>query len=54
LQFRDDTDSFYVAKRSLTDGGLRTTEYDNSIRVDNVQHNLIAAMKIMESGVLDA
>ncbi|PLK48579.1 hypothetical protein C0V76_10985 [Uliginosibacterium sp. TH139] len=28
-------------------GGVRTTEYDETIRIDNVQHNLIAALKIV-------
>ena len=29
-------------------GGVRTTEYNNVIRVDNVQHNLMAALKLLD------
>ena len=47
LQFRTDVDMFYISKRERVIGGLRTTEYNNEIRVDNVQHNLIALMKLL-------
>jgi hypothetical protein len=47
LQFSDDVDMYYIAKRHLALGGLRTTVYDNAIRVDNVQHNLMAVMKVL-------
>lgn len=46
LQFTDETDLFYVSKPDLARGGLRTTEYDNAIRVDNVQHALMALLKL--------
>lgn len=29
-------------------GGIRTTEYNNIIRIDNVQHNLMAILKILQ------
>ena len=48
LTFRDETDLFYVSRRERVFGGVRTTVYDNSIRVDNVQHNLMAMLKILE------
>ncbi|MEB3214286.1 MAG: aspartyl/asparaginyl beta-hydroxylase domain-containing protein [Leptolyngbyaceae bacterium] len=47
LQFRDDVDLFYVSKRSFAHGGIRTNVYDNVIRVDNVQHCLMALLKLM-------
>lgn len=47
LQFRDDIDLFYVSKPSPVHGGIRTTVYDNVIRVDNVQHGLMALLKLM-------
>ncbi|MEN3950870.1 hypothetical protein [Iodidimonas sp. SYSU 1G8] len=50
LQFSDDTDMFYVPPgfRRYVRGGIRTTEYDNVIRIDNVQHNLMAMLKILQ------
>ena len=47
LQFVDEIDMFYVSetKRRHVRGGIRTTVYDNAIRCDNVQHNLMAALK---------
>ena len=54
LQFADDIDMFYVSKRDRVFGGLRTTVYDNQIRCDNVQHTLMATLKILESGALPA
>lgn len=48
LQFVDDIDMFYVSKRGPVLGGLRTTVYDNAIRCDNVQHSLMANLKIFE------
>jgi hypothetical protein len=47
LEFADDIDLFYVAQRGRVRGGLRTTVYDNSIRVDNVQHVLMALQKVL-------
>lgn len=48
LTFLDDTDMFYVSRRAQVFGGVRTTVYDNAIRVDNVQHNLMAILKILD------
>lgn len=48
LQFADDVDMYYVSQRRYVEGGLRTTVYDNEIRVDNVQHGLMGLLKILE------
>jgi len=48
LTFLDEVDLFYVSRRDAVLGGVRTTVYDNSIRVDNVQHSLMAALEILE------
>jgi hypothetical protein len=47
LQFRGDIDMYYVSRRDRVFGGIRTEVYDNSIRVDNVQHGLMALLKIL-------
>jgi aspartyl/asparaginyl beta-hydroxylase (cupin superfamily) len=48
LTFKDDVDMFYVARRDAVRGGVRTSEYDNAVRVDNVQHALTAIDKILK------
>ena len=50
LQFVDEVDMFYISKskRNYVRGGIRTTVYDNQIRCDNVQHNLMAILKIID------
>jgi hypothetical protein len=47
LQFRSDDDMFYVSRRERVLGGVRTEVYNNTIRVDNVQHGLMAILKIL-------
>ncbi|MEO7295667.1 MAG: hypothetical protein ABIZ57_05960 [Candidatus Limnocylindria bacterium] len=49
LQFADAVDMYYVSRRDRVAGGMRTTVYDNAIRVDNVQHGLLAVMDVLES-----
>lgn len=49
LQFSDAVDTYYVSQRDRVEGGLRTTVYDNAIRVDNVQHGLMAVMDVLET-----
>lgn len=49
LQFADAVDMYYVSQRDRVAGGLRTTGYDNRIRVDNVQHGLLAVLNILEA-----
>ncbi len=48
LQFVDDVDTFYVADPKPVLGGLRTSEYNNDIRCDNVQHPLMGILKILK------
>lgn len=50
LQFVDEVDLYYVPRRarSRVIGGLRTRVFDNRIRCDNVQHNLMAQLEILE------
>jgi hypothetical protein len=47
IQYVDGVDMFYIEKRETVYGGLRTTEYDNRIRVDNVQHMLMGLQRII-------
>ncbi|MEE2789455.1 MAG: hypothetical protein VX589_19105 [Myxococcota bacterium] len=47
LQFFDDLDAYYISQRAQVLGGIRTTVYDNRIRVDNVQHGLMGVLKIL-------
>jgi hypothetical protein len=49
LQFKDDVDMFYIKERSLVQGAVRTNVYDNTIRIDNVQQNLMAILKLYHS-----
>jgi hypothetical protein len=48
LQFRDLSDMFYISKPTSVQGGIRTTVYDNTIRIDNVQHGLMALMALQQ------
>jgi hypothetical protein len=48
LQFVDDVDMFYVHQKDLVRGGVRTTLYDNGIRVDNVQHGFMGLLKTLD------
>ena len=48
LEFGDEVDLYYISKRARVRGGLRTTVYDNEIRVDNVQHGLMALLDILK------
>jgi aspartyl/asparaginyl beta-hydroxylase (cupin superfamily) len=48
LTFKDDVDMFYVTKRESVRGGVQSTEYDNAVRVDNVQHAITAVDKILK------
>jgi len=47
LEFADEVDMYYIAHRDRVRGGIRTSVYDNEIRVDNVQHNLMAVRKVL-------
>ena len=48
LTFFGDVDMYYVSKRDALRGGVRNTVYDNVVRVDNVQHNLMAVFKVLD------
>jgi hypothetical protein len=50
LQFKDEADLFYVSERARVAGALRTNPYDNAIRIDNVQHGLMALLKLLDAG----
>jgi hypothetical protein len=45
LQYRDSLDAFYVSHRSRVMGAIRTETDDNEIRIDNLQHGLMALLK---------
>ena len=47
LQFRDGADMFYLVRRDRVAGGLRTATFDSTVRIDNVQHGLMAIWRIM-------
>jgi hypothetical protein len=47
LTFMDEVDLYYVHQKEKVMGGVRETVYDNEIRVDNIQHNLMGILKIL-------
>jgi hypothetical protein len=49
LQFKDEADMVYVSRRERVAGAVRTNPYDNTIRIDNVQHGLMALLKLVGS-----
>jgi hypothetical protein len=49
LTFQEQTDTYYSTKPERLHGGVRTTCYNNVIRIDNVQHNLLALFKIIDT-----
>lgn len=46
LQFRHGDDMFGVHHRTRVRGAIRTAVHDNTIRVDNVQHGLMALLRM--------
>jgi hypothetical protein len=48
LQFRDDLDAYYVSQKERVIGAIRTETYNNEIRIDNLQHGLMALLKYRE------
>lgn len=50
LQFKEPSELYYIAQPSRVAGALRTNGYDNTIRVDNVQHGLMALLKLVARG----
>lgn len=49
LQFKNDIDMFYISKKERVEGAVRTSTYDNTVRIDNVQHGLMATFKILDT-----
>jgi hypothetical protein len=45
LQYRDDLDAYYVCKKERVIGALRTESANNEIRIDNLQHGVMALLK---------
>ncbi|GHC13498.1 hypothetical protein GCM10007291_08880 [Gemmobacter nanjingensis] len=48
LQFRHASDMGYITRRSAVLGGLRSSAFDNTLRIDNVQHGLMAIFRILD------
>lgn len=53
LQFADDLDMYYIENKRAVRGGIRTTVYDNQIRCDNVQHNLMGTIKYLSTNAIE-
>lgn len=51
LAFHDESDFLYVSRHNRVKGGVRTEVYDNTIRVDNVQHALMAILTDLQSSI---
>jgi len=49
LQYSTSYECSAYADGAMAFGGVRTTEYNNVIRIDNVQHNLMAVLKILQT-----
>jgi hypothetical protein len=52
LEYNDEAEMYYITEPARVAGGVRTTVYDNEIRVDNVQHALMGLLEIF--AVFDA
>lgn len=48
LQYRDGTAMFYLHRKARVEGAIRTSVFDNTIRIDNVQHGLMALWKMLD------
>lgn len=48
MQFRHASDMWYIARRPAVLGGLRSSGFDNTLRIDNVQHGLMAIHRILD------
>lgn len=47
LTYKGDLDTCFHAKRKRLLGGVRTCEYNNVIRIDNVQHSIMAILSVL-------
>ena len=45
LQYHDDLDAYYVFRKERVIGAIRTESANNEIRIDNLQHGLMALLK---------
>ena len=48
LQYRDDLSMFYLHRKARVAGALRTSVFNNEVRIDNVQHGLMALWKMLD------
>ena len=48
LQYHDDFDAYYVKRKVRVIGAVRTESANNEIRIDNLQHGLMALLKYRE------
>jgi hypothetical protein len=48
LQYRDETAMFYLHRKARVEGAVRTSVFNNEIRIDNVQHVLMALWKMLD------
>ena len=48
LQFLDEVDGFYLQQPEAVRGAVRTEVYDNTVRIDNVQHGLMALLDLVD------
>ena len=45
LQYRDEVDTYYISRRERVMGAIRTEADNNEIRIDNLQHGLMALLR---------
>ncbi len=48
LQYRDDAAMFALRRKARVRGAVRTATHNNEIRIDNVQHGLMAIWRILD------
>jgi hypothetical protein len=48
LQYRNDTAMFSLRHKARVRGAVRTSTHDNEVRIDNVQHGLMAIWRVLE------
>ena len=47
VMFKDERDMYYCTDPGFLRGGVRNTVYENIVRIDNIQHNQMAILKIL-------
>ncbi len=52
LQFREPAECYYLSRPQRVLGGLRSEVYDNTLRIDNAQHALAAALAVLQQPAL--